>query len=187
MFPWWLNSKESTCIAGDTGLTPGLGRSTGGRNGNPFLVFLPEKSHGQTNLMGCSPCDGKRVRHILATRHQLQHQVKVRSEVGTDLVPREVNNYLVSFLSQLLQVTHFSFWDHCLKGKSFAPWSRHVVDGRFQQLVVVICVQSVVCKQQSSSSWPETPAPQPSLFQATCQAERSAFTSFLREELSTRA
>ena len=37
--PCWLNSKESTCNArdaGDTRLIPGLGRSTGGKHGNPF-------------------------------------------------------------------------------------------------------------------------------------------------------
>ena len=89
-------------------MTPGLGRSTGGRNSNPFPVFLPGKSHGQRNLMDCGPCGGKRVRHNLATRQQQQQQVKVRSKVGTDLVPCEVNNSLVSFLSQPLQVTHFS-------------------------------------------------------------------------------
>ena len=38
-FPWWLRGKESSCNAGDTGDTdsiPGLGRSSGGRNGNPL-------------------------------------------------------------------------------------------------------------------------------------------------------
>ena len=37
--PQWLSSKESSCNAGDTGITfsiPGLGRSPGGRNGNPL-------------------------------------------------------------------------------------------------------------------------------------------------------
>ena len=35
-FPQWLSSKESTCSAGDAGLTPGSGRSLGGGNGNPL-------------------------------------------------------------------------------------------------------------------------------------------------------
>ena len=36
--PWWLSGKESTCHAGDVdvGLIPGLGRSPGEGNGNPF-------------------------------------------------------------------------------------------------------------------------------------------------------
>ena len=34
--PWWLSGKESACQVGDTGSIPGLGRSTGGENGNPL-------------------------------------------------------------------------------------------------------------------------------------------------------
>ena len=32
--PWWLSGKESPANAGDSGLTPGSGRSPGERNGN---------------------------------------------------------------------------------------------------------------------------------------------------------
>ena len=35
-FPMWLSGKESTCQAGDTGLIPGPGRSSGEGNGNPL-------------------------------------------------------------------------------------------------------------------------------------------------------
>ena len=38
-FPLWLSGKESACNVGDAGdvdLIPGLGRSPGGGNGNPF-------------------------------------------------------------------------------------------------------------------------------------------------------
>ena len=35
-FPGGSGGKESTCNAGDLGLIPGLGRSPGGRNGNPL-------------------------------------------------------------------------------------------------------------------------------------------------------
>ena len=34
--PRWLSGKESACNAGDPGLIPGLGRSPGGRHGNPL-------------------------------------------------------------------------------------------------------------------------------------------------------
>ena len=34
--PRWLSSKESACNAGDLGWIPGLERSSGGGNGNPF-------------------------------------------------------------------------------------------------------------------------------------------------------
>ena len=32
--PWWLSGKESACNAGDTGLLPGSGRSSGEGHGN---------------------------------------------------------------------------------------------------------------------------------------------------------
>ena len=43
-FPGDLDGKESTCNAGDLGLIPGLGRSSGGGHRNPTLVFLPRES-----------------------------------------------------------------------------------------------------------------------------------------------
>ena len=39
-----LSSKESACNAGVTGLIPGLGRSSGGRNGHPFQYSCLENS-----------------------------------------------------------------------------------------------------------------------------------------------
>ena len=52
-FPRWLSGKESACNAGDTGLTPLLGRSPGEETGYP-LIFLLEKSHRQRSLVGYS-------------------------------------------------------------------------------------------------------------------------------------
>ena len=42
-FPAGSDGKESACNAGDPGLIPGLGRSSGEVNGNP-LLFLPGES-----------------------------------------------------------------------------------------------------------------------------------------------
>ena len=36
------------------GSIPGLGRSPGGGNGNPYPVFLPGEFHGQWSLVGYS-------------------------------------------------------------------------------------------------------------------------------------
>ena len=44
--------KNLPVNAGDVGSILGLGRSPGEGNGNPALVFLPEKSHGQRSLAG---------------------------------------------------------------------------------------------------------------------------------------
>ena len=38
----------------------------------PTAVFLPQKSHGQRSLGGCSPWGRKRVRQDLATKRQQQ-------------------------------------------------------------------------------------------------------------------
>ena len=35
VLPWWFSGKDSACQPKDTGLTPGLGRSPRGANGNP--------------------------------------------------------------------------------------------------------------------------------------------------------
>ena len=37
--PWWLSGKESACNAGDLGLIPGLGTSTGEGNGNLLQYY----------------------------------------------------------------------------------------------------------------------------------------------------
>ena len=46
------DSKESACSAGEPGLIPGSGRSSGEGNGNPLQYSLPGKSHGQRGLAG---------------------------------------------------------------------------------------------------------------------------------------
>ena len=43
-FPGCSDGKKSTCNAGDAGLIPGWGRSSGERNGNPLQYFCLENS-----------------------------------------------------------------------------------------------------------------------------------------------
>ena len=54
----------------DEGLIPRLGRSPGGRKGNPLQYSCLEKSHGQRNLEGYSAWGCKRFGHDLATKQQ---------------------------------------------------------------------------------------------------------------------
>ena len=54
-FPGGLDSQESAFNERSPGLIPGLGRSPGGGNGNPFQYSCMEKSHGQRSLLGCNP------------------------------------------------------------------------------------------------------------------------------------
>ena len=52
-------TKNLPANVGDTGLIPESGRSLGEGIGQPTLVFLPRKSHGQRSLAGYSPWDHK--------------------------------------------------------------------------------------------------------------------------------
>ena len=58
-FPGRSDGKESTYNAGDLGLIPGLARSAGEGNGNPFQYSCLENPHGQRSLVGYSPCGHK--------------------------------------------------------------------------------------------------------------------------------
>ena len=53
----------------DVGLIPRSGRSPGGGNGNPTLVFLPGESHGQEGPDGLQSTGSQRVRQSKATEH----------------------------------------------------------------------------------------------------------------------
>ena len=54
-FPGDSEGKESACNEGDAGLIPGLGRSHGEGNGNPFQYSCLENPQGQRSLAGYSP------------------------------------------------------------------------------------------------------------------------------------
>ena len=54
-------------------MTPGLGRSPGGKHGNPTPVFLPGESHGQKSLVGYSSQGHKELDTALATEHAYRH------------------------------------------------------------------------------------------------------------------
>ena len=49
------NPPANAGATGDIGSIPGLGRSLGEGNGNPFQYFLPGESHGLRSLMDYSP------------------------------------------------------------------------------------------------------------------------------------
>ena len=53
--PSGSDGKESACNAGDLGSIPGLGRSSGRGQGNPFQYSCLENAHGQRRLAGYSP------------------------------------------------------------------------------------------------------------------------------------
>ena len=51
-FPGGLDGKESVCSVGDPDSIPGLGRSPGGRHGNPLQYSCLENLHGQRSMAG---------------------------------------------------------------------------------------------------------------------------------------
>ena len=46
------DSKEYACNVGDLGLIPGLGRFSGGGQGNPLQYSCLQNRHGQRSLAG---------------------------------------------------------------------------------------------------------------------------------------
>ena len=54
-FPGGSGSKESACNVGDLGSISGIGRSPGGRHGNPLQCSCLENPHGERSLVGYSP------------------------------------------------------------------------------------------------------------------------------------
>ena len=58
-YPKWLNGKESTCQCRRLSSIPGLGRSHGGGNGNPFQDSCLENPQGHRSLAGYSPWSGE--------------------------------------------------------------------------------------------------------------------------------
>ena len=61
---------ESSRTRGWTPALAGRFPTTWSPGKSPTLVSLPEKSHGQRSLAGCSPWGHKRIRHNLATKQQ---------------------------------------------------------------------------------------------------------------------
>ena len=51
-FPGGSVVKKPPVNAGEVRLIPRLAKYTGGGHGNPLQLFLPEKFHGEKNLVG---------------------------------------------------------------------------------------------------------------------------------------
>ena len=60
-FPGGSDGKEFSCILGNLGSIPGLGRSPGGEHGNPLQYSCLENPHRQRCLAGCNPGGRKKL------------------------------------------------------------------------------------------------------------------------------
>ena len=84
-FPCGSTDKESACNVGDLGLIPGLGKSPGGRHGNPLQYSCLEDPHAQRSLAGYSPrgCKESDTTEQLSTvQHQRQEHQEPSSVAG---------------------------------------------------------------------------------------------------------
>ena len=88
--------KKLSANAGDAGLIPGWGRSSGEGNGNPPQYFLPGKFHGQRSLASYSPCS-QRMEHDFS-----QH----KEHIGENNLPKFPR--LVSGRIRILNNQHYS-------------------------------------------------------------------------------
>ena len=76
-FPCGSDGKESTCNAEDLSSIPELGRSPGGRRGNPFLVFLPGEYSWTEMPGGLQVTGSQKVRHDWVTFTSLQFWLRL--------------------------------------------------------------------------------------------------------------
>ena len=107
-FPSGAVVKNLPANTGDIGSIPGPGRSPCRRKWQPAPVILPEKSHGQRSLWGCSPWGHKEsdtTEHTIALRAILGkwlHQTGPQEWKGKRL---EIRCSLPTFLYVLLEET----------------------------------------------------------------------------------
>ena len=96
--PWWLSSNLPA-NAGDSGSTPGLGRSKGKLQ--PIPVFLPRESHRQRSLVGYSPWNRKIVRQDWATKTTITDRVMGRKRCPSRLFPQKdaLSLYFIQLVS----------------------------------------------------------------------------------------
>ena len=73
--PRWLSGKESVCNAGDSGSTPGLGRSPGKGNGSPLQYSCLGNPMGRGAWWATQSMGSQRVRHELVTEHHHHYQL----------------------------------------------------------------------------------------------------------------
>ena len=74
-FPGGSDNKESAHNIRDPSLIPGLERSPGGGNGNPFQYSCPENSHGQRSLHPW----GHKESYMTEAKHSPRQKVSVKA------------------------------------------------------------------------------------------------------------
>ena len=78
---FFTSAGKETCNVGDTDSIPGLGRSPGGRYGNPLQYSPLENPHGQRSLVDYNPW-GREESDTTERVSTTQHTARYRGEGG---------------------------------------------------------------------------------------------------------
>ena len=87
-FPCGADGKESTCNVGDLGMIPRLGRSPGGRHGNPLQYNCLENPYRPKNLVGHSPWRCKelgRTEQLSTSHHAIKGDILPALQVDCEV------------------------------------------------------------------------------------------------------
>ena len=99
------DGKESACNVGDLGSIPGLGRSPGGRHGNPLQYSCLEDPQGQRSLAGCSPWGHK--------ESDMTERLHTHTHTHTLILQAQLKGHLFREAFPIGSVTRHSLWQ-CL-------------------------------------------------------------------------
>ena len=94
--PRWLSGKETACQTGDLGSLPGLGRSPGEGNGNPFCCSCLGNPMDRGAQWAYSPWGLKRVGDNLVTK-----QPYLNNRSGSDNIEIKPQNPLLHSVKHL--------------------------------------------------------------------------------------
>ena len=121
-FPSGLDSEESIHNVGDLGSIPGLGRSHGGRHGNPLKYSCLENPHGQRSLAGYSPWGRKEsgMTEWLST-YILYDPMVVGNLISGSSAFSKPSSYIWNFSVHTLLKPNLKDFEHYLA----SMWSEH--------------------------------------------------------------
>ena len=132
-FPGGTRGKEPACECRshkDVGFNPGLGRSPGGRHGDPLQYSCLDNPHGQRSPATYSPWGYKESDKTEATQHSQEIHKRSYEEINIRIISIEVIHRMVRFFFFPGQdkCTHMGnlmyqlvFWQHATETNSDFP------------------------------------------------------------------
>ena len=137
-FPGSSAGKESARNAGDLSSIPVLGRSPGGRHGNPLQYSCPENPHGQRSLVGTEQSLGSQ-------RVGLDWNDVARAWHINPSVSWPQPNLLISY-SSLWSFPSHQTESNCLPFPNLPSWFHlHITLFALSVILLLFCFSSVLC------------------------------------------